>query len=120
MAKIRNEEIYKSEELSGPDYIIGKKINESTIEETLLHNLSMCFSDTQNPILIFCKWEDVLGIKKDFITKVNMAAVHGQFKEREEQKHLNFFDCTIYGKHFFFIDERQRIEFLELSKAKSL
>lgn len=118
MAKIRDKEIYKSSDFSGPDYIIGKKTYISSIEDTLLHNLSMCFSDTQNPILIFCKWEDAFRIKKDFISKVNMAAVHGQFKEHEEQKHLNFFDCTIYGKHFFFIDERQRIEFLELSKAK--
>jgi hypothetical protein len=87
------------------------------MNELLISNIASAFNDRENPILIFCKWEDALKIQED-ITKKNALSTGFEFKMPPKNLNCNFFSCMYEGKTFIFIDERQKIEFLELLKGK--
>lgn len=79
--------------------------------ENLISNLSNCFSDTEKPILIFCKWDDALAIKENLLGNIKETPCSVDFESKGKVFELNCFSCFINGKTFFFIDQNHTEKF---------
>jgi hypothetical protein len=87
------------------------------MKDLLISNLSMCFKESQKPILIFCDWKDAIKIKLDIEFKM-LNGMNGNFINTIKLPPLSCFSCMMEGKIFIFIDVMQTEQFLEIYKKK--
>jgi hypothetical protein len=83
------------------------------MNKLMLLGLSHCFTDTEKPIMIFCKWEDALAIKETLISNIKETPCSVDFESKGKVFEINCFSCFINGKTFFFIDQNHTENFSE-------